>query len=127
MNTGIQDAINLAWKLALVAQGCAPARLLESYQAERAEVGKRLLQADALLTSLASAHHPLATASRDRVASCLMQLPRLRQFIAREMAGLRISYHRGPLVCDYRGKNVPSVASAVQVGDRAQIGRASCR
>src|SRR5262249_51009534 len=93
-----------------------------SYQEERVKVGRRLLQADALLTSLASMHRPLATASRDRVASCLMQIPRMHQLIARETAGLRISYHRGPLVFDYRGKNVPSDASAVQVGDRAPNG-----
>jgi 2-polyprenyl-6-methoxyphenol hydroxylase-like FAD-dependent oxidoreductase len=122
MNTGIQDAINLAWKLALVAQGRAPVRLLESYQAERSEVGRRLLQADALLTSLASVHRPLATASRDRVASCLMRLPWIQQLLARETAGLRISYHRGPLVLDYRGEKVPSGASAARVGDRAPNG-----
>ncbi|HEY7358169.1 MAG TPA: FAD-dependent monooxygenase [Ktedonobacterales bacterium] len=122
MNTGIQDAINLAWKLALVAQERAPGCLLESYQAERAEVGRRLLQADALLTYLGSVHRPLATASRDRVASCLIRLPRMQQLIAREMAGLRISYQRGPLVLDYRGEKVRRVASAVRVGDRAPNG-----
>ena len=39
MNTGIQDAYNLAWKLALVTQGKAPDRLLDSYDAERRPVG----------------------------------------------------------------------------------------
>ena len=39
MNTGIQDAYNLAWKLALVVQGAAPESLLDSYEAERRPVG----------------------------------------------------------------------------------------
>lgn len=43
MNTGIQDAWNLAWKLALVTRGSAVEALLESYEAERWPVGRRLL------------------------------------------------------------------------------------
>jgi 2-polyprenyl-6-methoxyphenol hydroxylase-like FAD-dependent oxidoreductase len=39
MNTGIQDAYNLAWKLALVLDGAAPEALLDSYEAERRPVG----------------------------------------------------------------------------------------
>ena len=38
LNTGVQDAHNLAWKLALVLRGHAPAHLLESYEAERKPV-----------------------------------------------------------------------------------------
>src|SRR5262245_29081092 len=44
MNTGLQDAYNLAWKLALVTQGRADATLLESYEAERLPVARRLLE-----------------------------------------------------------------------------------
>src|SRR5690606_33834556 len=40
MNTGIQDAANLGWKLALVARGEASPRLLDSYEAERMPVGR---------------------------------------------------------------------------------------
>jgi 2-polyprenyl-6-methoxyphenol hydroxylase-like FAD-dependent oxidoreductase len=122
MNTGIQDAINLAWKLALVAQGYAPARLLESYQIERAQVGTRLLQEDALLTRLAFVHHPLVTATRDRVAPCLTRHLPLQRLVTTTAAGLRISYHRGPLVFDHRGEQVRSAASSVNVGSRAPNG-----
>ena len=44
MNTGIQDGYNLAWKLALVLRGEADAKLLETYNEERIEVAKRLLE-----------------------------------------------------------------------------------
>lgn len=43
MNTGIQDAYNLAWKLALVVAGAAPAALLDSYEAERRPVGEEVI------------------------------------------------------------------------------------
>src|SRR6266511_5952354 len=43
MNTGLQDAYNLAWKLALVVNGHAEAALLDSYEAERIPVAQRLL------------------------------------------------------------------------------------
>jgi 2-polyprenyl-6-methoxyphenol hydroxylase-like FAD-dependent oxidoreductase len=122
MNTGMQDAMNLAWKLALVVQGRAPARLLESYQIERSEVGLRLLQDDELLTHQAFMHHPLATATRDRVAPCLAQLPQTQQVITSTAAELRISYHHGPLVSEYRGEKVKSASSRVNVGDRAPNG-----
>jgi 2-polyprenyl-6-methoxyphenol hydroxylase-like FAD-dependent oxidoreductase len=44
MNTGLQDAYNLAWKLALVVAGRAGAQLLDSYEAERVPVAERLLR-----------------------------------------------------------------------------------
>lgn len=44
MNTGLQDAYNLAWKLALVVGGRAEARLLDSYEEERVPVARRLLE-----------------------------------------------------------------------------------
>src|SRR3712207_2117726 len=43
MNTGVQDAYNLAWKLALVLEGAAPETLLDSYEAERRPVGAEVV------------------------------------------------------------------------------------
>jgi 2-polyprenyl-6-methoxyphenol hydroxylase-like FAD-dependent oxidoreductase len=122
MNMGIQDAINLAWKLALVAQGYAPARLLESYQIERAQVGMRLLQEDALLTRLASLHHPLLCATRDRVAPYLMRSLQLHQLVTTTAAGLRFSYHHSPLVFGHRGEQGRPATFAEHVGRRAPNG-----
>lgn len=122
MNTGMQDAINLAWKLALVVQGRAPDRLLESYQIERAAVGVRVLQEDALLTRQAFLRHPLATITRDRIVPRVTQQRQIQQFLTRTAAGLGISYRHGPLVFDYRGESVTSAARAVNVGDRSPNG-----
>lgn len=53
MNTGIQDTVNLGWKLTLVAQGQAPEALVDTYRAERHPVGAKILKtSDFLLRSL---------------------------------------------------------------------------
>lgn len=52
MNTGIQDAYNLAWKLAMVANGQADEQLLDSYSAERVPVGRKLLGSTRTATGL---------------------------------------------------------------------------
>jgi hypothetical protein len=60
MNTGLQDAYNLAWKLALVVQGRADATLLDSYEAERVPVARRLLNTTDRGFRLVVADNPLA-------------------------------------------------------------------
>ena len=54
MNTGIQDAYNLAWKLALVVKGAAAERILDSYNEERLPNAKRLLQTTDRMFNLAA-------------------------------------------------------------------------
>lgn len=122
MNTGMQDAMNLAWKLALVVQGRAPARLLESYQIEREAVGKQLLQDDEEMVRQALLSHPVATSARDCAAPYLTQHPEVQQTITRTAAELHISYQHGPLVSDHRGKRVKQAKSRVRVGDRTPNG-----
>ncbi|HZT99166.1 MAG TPA: FAD-dependent monooxygenase, partial [Ktedonobacteraceae bacterium] len=122
MNTGMQDAMNLAWKLALVVQGRAPARLLESYQIEREAVGRQLLQDDENMVRQAFLRHPLATPARDCVAPILSQHPEVQQSVTRTAAELHISYQRGPLVFDYRGRSGKPAFPNLKVGDRAPNG-----
>jgi 2-polyprenyl-6-methoxyphenol hydroxylase-like FAD-dependent oxidoreductase len=59
MNTGIQDAYNLAWKLALVLEGHAPDSFLDSYHEERYPVGRRLLRTTDRLFNVAATHNPV--------------------------------------------------------------------
>lgn len=122
MNVGIQDAINLAWKLALVHQGRAPAHLLKSYHTERAQVGEWLVRADAALTRLASLRHPFATAIRDQIAPRLLRYPQTHRRLIQTVAGLRVSYQHGPLVLDARSQKSWATLSALRVGDRAANG-----
>ncbi len=67
MNTGIQDAENLTWKLALVLLGVAKPELLESYNAERHANAKRLLARIGPATKMASLRHPVAIGVRNQI------------------------------------------------------------
>ncbi len=60
MNTGIQEAYNLAWKLALVVQGHASADLLDSYEAERVPIGRALLSSTKQATTLVALRNAMA-------------------------------------------------------------------
>lgn len=94
LNTGVQDAVNLGWKLAQVVHGTAPADLLDSYHAERHPVGARVLRNTMALTALDRVD-PRSTAVRDAMGELLaMQGPR-RRFGAM-MSGLDIHYDLGP-------------------------------
>lgn len=86
MNTGIQDAINLAWKLALVERGQAPSSLLDSYDEERRPVGERLLQFTDRLFGFASSPNPLVVWLRNRI------LPRVAPRFLRDKDRRRLAF-----------------------------------
>lgn len=69
MNTGLQDAANLGWKLAAVLKGRAPEGLLDTYQAERHPVGKAVLRSSGGLVRLARAQGPVLRAVRALVSA----------------------------------------------------------
>ena len=74
MNTGMQDAINLAWKLALVCRGVAsPEPLLGSYSAERSEVGREVLANAGRLTTIALMRGAVAQSIRNHLASASLR------------------------------------------------------
>ncbi|MFI0980213.1 FAD-dependent monooxygenase [Streptomyces sp. NPDC021093] len=110
MNTGLQDAANLSWKLAAVLRGRAEDELLDTYHAERHPVGAMVLRTSGALIRIAMAHTPLQRTGR-AVATRLVNS--LRPVTARAMgmvSGIGISYGapRGahPLV----GRRVPDLA-----------------
>ncbi len=67
MNTGMQDAFNLAWKLALVIEGSAQPSLLDSYSPERSAVGDRVLKNAGRLTEAAILRNPVLQGIRNTV------------------------------------------------------------
>jgi len=89
LNTGIQDAYNLAWKLAMVVHGQADAVLLDSYDAERVPVGQTLLASTGAVTNSAMA----GTTPRDAQNS---DRSFIRQLIWNS-SGLSIAYSDSPL------------------------------
>src|SRR5206468_9922725 len=67
MNTGLQDAYNLGWKIALVAGGSADAKLLDSYDAERAPIARRLLNTTDRAFRLVVSDNPFAGILRTQI------------------------------------------------------------
>jgi 2-polyprenyl-6-methoxyphenol hydroxylase-like FAD-dependent oxidoreductase len=93
LNTGVQDAVNLGWKLAQVVNGTSPEALLDTYHAERHPVGARVLQTTMAQTALTRAN-PRTDALRDTIAELLtMDEPRKR--LAGMLSGLDIHYDLG--------------------------------
>jgi len=98
MNTGMQDAFNLAWKLAMVCHHEAlPGRLLDSYSAERSAVGKKVLADAGHLTALATLRNPLAQGLRNIAGGMLMGLTKVKEAMARNFSEIAISYPDSPL------------------------------
>jgi hypothetical protein len=97
MNTSMQDAYNLAWKLALVIKGQASPDLLDSYQAERLEVARQLVQGTDAATRMVTLRHPLAQQLRNHLMSHLSQHEVIRQRMRNEASELAIHYPNSPL------------------------------
>ncbi len=102
MNTGIQDAHNLAWKLALVEKGLFRPEVLDSYQAERHSVGEALLRATDLATRVATLKSPVARRVRNRVTQFLASLEVIQERIMRGVAELDLEYDKSPIVGEFR-------------------------
>jgi 2-polyprenyl-6-methoxyphenol hydroxylase-like FAD-dependent oxidoreductase len=102
MNTGLQDAVNLGWKLADVVRGRASEALLDSYQAERAPVAKWLLRYTDRLFTAATTKNPVLVRLRNGLVPRL--LPRLlasaerRRRAFRVASQLSIRYRKSPIV-----------------------------
>jgi 3-(3-hydroxy-phenyl)propionate hydroxylase len=93
LNTGVQDAVNLGWKLAQVVKGISPASLLDTYHAERHPVGARVLQNTMAQVALMRIDER-SRALRDSVLEMLaMDQPRKR--MAGMISGLDIRYDFG--------------------------------
>jgi 2-polyprenyl-6-methoxyphenol hydroxylase-like FAD-dependent oxidoreductase len=97
MNTGMQDAFNLAWKLALVIEGAAKPSLLDSYSPERSAVGDRVLKNAGRLTEAATLRNPLLQDVRNAVVRFAATFPHFRHKVADQLAEMDIGYPDSPL------------------------------
>jgi 2-polyprenyl-6-methoxyphenol hydroxylase-like FAD-dependent oxidoreductase len=92
MNTGIQDAANLSWKLAAAVHGWAPEGLLDSYQAERHPVGRDVLRNSGNLLRLALGETAVVRAARGLVAGVLTRLGPVAQRARETVSGIGVHY-----------------------------------
>jgi len=93
LNIGVQDAVNLGWKLAAVVNGTAPHRLLDTYHAERHPVAARALRTTMAATALTRSD-PRLDALRDTIAD-VIQMDEPRKHLAAMISGLDIRYNLG--------------------------------
>ncbi|TMG85463.1 MAG: hypothetical protein E6H78_07015 [Betaproteobacteria bacterium] len=118
MNTGLQDAYNLGWKLALVVQGRADATLLDSYEAERVPVARRLLDTTDRGFRLVVSDNPLAGIFRTQILARIIAFGMRRKWVQRIafriISQTGIHYRPSPL-----SRSLDGFASgAPQAGDR---------
>ncbi len=99
MNTGIQDAANLAWKLALVEQGLADEKLLDTYDGERRPVAHDVVRNTDLATRAISTHNKVAQFVRDNAILLVSSLAGKQ--IARQVSQLAIHYGQNDFVEDH--------------------------
>ncbi|NUO38185.1 MAG: hypothetical protein HOQ31_06230 [Gemmatimonadaceae bacterium] len=93
LNIGVQDAVNLGWKLAQVVKGISPEALLDSYHAERHPVAARVLRNT--MAQVAIRHTDDRTKALVAVLSELVVLDEPRKRLAAEMSGLGVHYDLG--------------------------------
>jgi 2-polyprenyl-6-methoxyphenol hydroxylase-like FAD-dependent oxidoreductase len=111
MNTGMQDAFNLAWKLALVVRGTCGEQLLDSYSPERSKVGDEVLKAADRLTVVGTLKNPVAQTMRNLVGQAMLGLAPIQHAFANTMTEVTIGYPDSPL-------NGPSLHGGPKPGER---------
>ena len=101
MNTGLQDAYNLGWKLALVTAGRADSALLDSYEAERIPIAERLLNTTDRAFRLVVSDSPVAGVMRTkivaRIAARAMRREAIQKFAFRVVSQIGIHYRESAL------------------------------
>ena len=115
LNTGVQDAVNLGWKLAQVVNGTSPVSLLDSYHAERHPVGARVLQNTMAQVALMRLDERSQALRNTMLELLVMDEPRKR--IAAMISGLDIHYDLGeghPLL----GRRMPDLDVHTDDGPR---------
>ena len=112
MNTGIQDAFNLAWKIGLAIHGRAPVSLLDTYNEEREPVAKMVLNLTDRLTRMATLQNPFGLQLRNALLPLLTGIHLIEDRVAETMSEISIHYRRSSAVAGKSGW-------ALHAGDRA--------
>ena len=111
MNTGMQDAFNLAWKLALVIRNRCNEKLLDSYSVERSHVGDEVLKSAGRLTTVGTLRNPITQAVRNLVAHVALGFSSVQHAFADNMTEMDVAYPETPL-------NGPHLSGGPKPGER---------
>lgn len=114
MNTGLQDAANLSWKLAAVLRGDAgdPEALLDSYHAERHPVGAAVLRSSGAIIRLSTARTPLRRAARAAVFRLVGTAGPLSARVTGMISGIGVSYAAARGAHRLTGRRAPDLSLA---------------
>jgi 3-(3-hydroxy-phenyl)propionate hydroxylase len=115
LNIGVQDAVNLGWKLAQVVGGRSPESLLDTYQAERHPIGARVLKNSMAATALNRGDE--RTKALRETMSELLSMDEPRKRYAAMMSGLDIRYDLGP-GHPLLGRRMPDLDLVTESGPR---------
>ena len=105
MNTGMQDAFNLGWKLAAAVAGRAAPRLLDSYHAERHPVAARVITNSTRLTKAATVEHQLERRLRNLALHVAAGLAPVRRKLAEQTEETDIAYSDSSVVASSKGRH----------------------
>ena len=122
MNTGMQDAFNLAWKLGVMHASRGREILLESYSRERSAVGDLVLRNAAAMTRVATLRNPTGQRLRNAVLPVVASLGFVRTAMSNTLSEMSINYRTSPLSRDDRSaadRARALVTGGVVAGDRA--------
>jgi len=122
LNLGIQDAVNLGWKLAATVNGWAPMGLLNSYEEELRPLAARVLRETDQVFRFNTAHSPPLRAVRWAVKQALL-IPALQTQVLRQLSGTTVRYAPRHGVRAHRlvGRRVPDVSLTRPDGRRARL------
>ena len=115
MNTGMQDAMNLAWKLALVMRGAGQPAILDTYDAERRPIAAALLENTGLATRVVTLRSHVAREIRNKLIPIITSLDVVQRRIAQTASQIGLHYRRSAIVLEER---LP-IGSATVVRDRS--------
>ncbi|WP_419706862.1 FAD-dependent monooxygenase [Promicromonospora sp. NFX87] len=108
MNTGMQDAYNLGWKLALVARGQVAPALLDSYATERRPIARSVLDSTSTSTRVATARTFLSRRARRHALYLLGKLDAVQRRFASAIGDHEFSYRDSPLVSEHWDESLPT-------------------
>ena len=98
MNTGMQDAFNLSWKLAMVIRGVAKPSLLDSYSIERSAVGDVVLRNAGRMTRVAIMRNPIGQLVRNFAAHIVLGVSQVQHRMSDTLTELDIAYPAQPAI-----------------------------
>jgi 2-polyprenyl-6-methoxyphenol hydroxylase-like FAD-dependent oxidoreductase len=127
MNTGLQDAANLAWKLALVYEGAAEAALLDSYEAERRPIAEAVARSGDDIERAMTLTDPGERETRDEAIRARLADPASRHHEAAAEAELNVDYSESPIVSGDADDQLAPGQRLPQVIDVQPAGAGPCR